>query len=102
MLLILVVRIADITAVVLHEEAGPADALQLLQVSARVQGSSAGGSRKIKPKRRNGGTQALREEAAKSGARARHAPRVGSNFRFRWPSEVQEGRVFEVEVKLLL
>ena len=30
------------------------------------------GSRKIKPKRRNGGTQALREEAAKSGAGGRN------------------------------
>jgi len=33
-----------------------------------VTGSAKYGSRKIKSKRRNGGTQALREEAAKSGA----------------------------------
>jgi hypothetical protein len=34
-----------------------------------VTASAKYGSRKIKSKRRNGGTQALREEAAKSGAR---------------------------------
>ncbi len=33
-----------------------------------VTGSAKYGSRKIKSKRRNGGTQALREEAAKSSA----------------------------------
>ena len=33
-----------------------------------VTASAKYGSRKIKSKRRNGGTQALREEAAKSGA----------------------------------
>ena len=38
-----------------------------------VTASAKYGSRKIKSKRRNGGTQALREEAAKSGAGGRNS-----------------------------
>ena len=52
-----------------------------------VTASAKYGSRKIKSKRRNGGTQALREEAAKSGAWARFARRVPQSLASHWPHD---------------